>query len=67
MKNYFKIGAWLCAIVAGAMMLLGIIAVIAGGRFLEHRWANYFYPAYNFLLAGIFLLLFYIVYNDKKE
>jgi len=67
MKNYFKIGAWLCSLVAAVMMLMGIIAVVAGGIFLQHKWDTYFYPAYNFLLAGILLLLFYIVYNDKKE
>ncbi len=67
MNNLLKSGAWLCGIVAGIMMLLGVIAVLAGNRFLGHFWANYFYPAYNFLLLGIFLFLAILVNREVKK
>ena len=57
MKKYLKMSAWLCGAIAIVMMILGIIAVFAGGIFMNHMWSNYFYPAYNFLLLGIFLFL----------
>lgn len=65
MKNICKIVAWVSSSIGVIMMLLGIIAVISGGIFLNHRWSNYFYPAYNFLLLGILSLLFVIA--DKGE
>jgi hypothetical protein len=65
MKNILKLSAWLCGTVAIVMMLLGIIAVFTGGIFMNHMWSNYFYPAYNFLLLGIFLFLANIVSKEK--
>ena len=57
MKNTLKMIAWFSGAIGIVMMLIGIIAVAAGGIFLNHMWSNYFYPAYNFLLLGIFLFL----------
>jgi len=46
MRNYLKTGAWICAGVAGILMLLGSTAALfPDGRFLGHFWANYFYPS----------------------
>ena len=59
--------AWLCGAVAGIMMLLGVIAVLAGNHLMGHFWANYFYPAYNFLLLGIFLFLAILVNREVKK
>ncbi|NVO18466.1 MAG: hypothetical protein HXX13_02135 [Bacteroidetes bacterium] len=67
MRNFFKIMAWINGLVGLILMLLGIIAVIAGDRFLGHFWSNYFYPAYNFILLGIFFFLALIVARDKKD
>ena len=57
MKNTLKMLAWFSGAVGIIMMLVGIIAVIAGGILWEHMWSSYFYPAYNFLLLGIFLFV----------
>ena len=65
MKSKLKLLAWISGAIAMVMMLLGIIAVFAGGILMNHMWSNYFYPAYNFLLLGIFLLVATLV--DKKE
>ena len=65
MKSKLKLLAWIRGAIAMVMMLLGIIAVFAGGILMNHMWSNYFYPAYNFLLLGIFLFVATLV--DKKE
>jgi hypothetical protein len=65
MKNTLKILGWLCGAIAIVMMILGIIAVFAGGIFMNHMWSNYFYPAYNFLLLGIFLFVGSIVQKES--
>jgi hypothetical protein len=65
MKNTLKILAWLSGAIGFIMMVIGIIAVAAGGILWNHMWSNYFYPAYNFLLLGIFLLLGSMV-SEKK-
>jgi hypothetical protein len=65
MKNLFKIMAWINGIIGIILILLGVIAVLAGDRFLGHFWSNYFYPAYNFILLGIFFFLAILV--SKKE
>jgi len=65
MKNVFKILAWVNGGVGIIMMLLGSIAVLNGDRFLGHFWSNYFYPAYNFILLGIFLFLASLVQKAK--
>lgn len=64
MKNKLKLLGWISGAIGIAMMLIGIIAVFAGGILLNHMWSNYFYPAYNFLLLGTFLFLAALV--DKK-
>jgi len=65
MKNFLKIAAWINGAIGVILILLGVIAVLAGDRFLGHFWANYFYPAYNFLLLGIFCFLAIIVGKEK--
>jgi hypothetical protein len=65
MKNSLKILAWVSGSVGIIMMLLGSIAVLNGDRFLGHFWSNYFYPAYNFILLGIFLFLASLVQKAK--
>jgi hypothetical protein len=57
MKNTLKMLAWLSGAIGIIMMLVGIIALTAGGILWEHMWSSYFYPSYNFLLLGIFLFL----------
>ena len=65
MKNTIKILAWTSGCVGIIMMLLGSIAVLNGDRFLGHFWSNYFYPAYNFILLGIFLFVAVLVQKEK--
>jgi hypothetical protein len=67
MKNILKISAWVIGGIGIMMMLLGIIAVINDNHFLGHFWQSYFYPAYNFLLLGIFLFVAVLVMKDKVE
>ncbi|MBK7173710.1 MAG: hypothetical protein IPH84_10865 [Bacteroidales bacterium] len=66
MKNLFKWLAWASGAIGMILMLLGIIAVLAGDRFLGHFWSNYFYPAYNFILLGIFFFLALLVKKGKQ-
>jgi len=67
MKKFLMIFAWLNGIVGIILMLLGIIAVLNGDRFLGHFWSNYFYPAYDFIVLGIFLFLAIIAMKHMKE
>ncbi len=67
MKNTLQLLGWLSGAIAIVMMLLGIIAVISGGIFLDHMWSNYFYPAYNFLLLGIFLFVAALIPKENKS
>ncbi len=67
MKKTLKMFAWLCGAVAIVMMILGVIAVFTGGILFDHRWSNYFYPAYNFLLLGIFLFVAALVSKDSNS
>ena len=57
--------AWISGGIGIVMMLLGVIAVLNDNHFLGHFWQNYFYPAYNFLLLGIFLFLAALVQKEK--
>jgi hypothetical protein len=57
MKKLLVLAAWANGLVAIVLMLLGIIARLAGGILMNHWWANYFYPAGVFLLLGIFLFI----------
>ena len=66
MKNIVKNIAWFSGAIGIVMMIIGIIAAIAGGILWNHRWSNYFYPAYNFLLLGIFLFLGSLLSKDSK-
>jgi multisubunit Na+/H+ antiporter MnhB subunit len=67
MRSFFKIMAWINGAVGIVLMLLGIIAVLAGDRFLGHFWSNYFYPAYNFILLGMFFFLAILINKDNKS
>jgi len=66
MKNTLNMTAWVSGAIAVVMMLLGIIAVFTGGVLFHHMWSNYFYPAYNFLLLGIFLFLGGMASKEKR-
>jgi hypothetical protein len=65
MKNTLKLLAWLSGAIGIIMMIVGTIAVFAGGILWNHMWSSYFYPAYNFLLLGIFLFLGAMVSKEK--
>ena len=65
MKNNLQLMAWISGGIGIIMMLIGIISVFAGGILLNHLWSNYFYPAYNFLLLGIFLFLGAMTWKEK--
>ncbi len=65
MKNGLKILAWISGGVGIIMMLLGIIAAINDNHFLGHFWSSYFYPAYNFILLGIFFFVAKMAQKDK--
>lgn len=66
MLNFFKFGAWLCGIVSALLLVLGFIGILSGERLFDSWGSTYYYLSGNVILAGILLLLFYIVYNDKK-
>ncbi|MEI6059967.1 MAG: hypothetical protein WCR72_04625 [Bacteroidota bacterium] len=65
MKNILKNLAWLSGAVGVLLMILGMIAVLAGNKLFGHFWTTYFYPAYNFLLLGIFFFLAMLVPKEK--
>jgi len=66
MKNILKNLAWISGGIGIVMMIIGIIAVAAGGILWNHMWSSYFYPAYNFLLLGIFLFLATMINKETK-
>lgn len=66
MKNILKTIAWINGGIAAILMLLGIIAVLAGGIFMNHMWSNYFFPSYNFILLGIFFFVATMVMKEDK-
>ncbi len=66
MKNPMTILAWLNGAIGIILMLLGTIAFLAGGVLFDHFWSNYFYPAYNFILMGIFFFTAVFVGKEKK-
>jgi hypothetical protein len=58
MKKIFCVLSWLSGLLGVGMMLLGSIKFILGTEFLGVKnWENAYYPAYNFLLLAILLLL----------
>lgn len=58
MKKVFCVLAWLNGLVGAGLMLLGGITFLVGHEILTIKnWENAFYPAYNFLLLAILLLL----------
>jgi hypothetical protein len=67
MKNALKNLAWLSGAIGIVMMIVGIIAVVVGGILWDHMWSNYFYPAYNFLLLGIFLFVGILATKETKS
>lgn len=66
MKNTLKILAWVSGGIGMIMMLLGIIAALNNNHFLGHFWSSYFYPAYNFILLGVFLFVAKLVQKEKE-
>jgi hypothetical protein len=64
MKKNLKMIAWGSGAIGILMMLLGIIARLAGGILLGHMWSSYFYPAEVFLLLGIFLFVAVRVWDE---
>jgi hypothetical protein len=67
MKNILHIAAWVTGSIGILMMLLGIIAFMAGGILFGHLWSNYFFPAYNFILLGTFFFLAILVGKAFKK
>ncbi len=67
MKKVLQTLAWASGAVAIVMMILGIIAVLSGGILWNHMWSTYFYPAYNFLLLGLFFFVADMTCSCKKE
>ncbi len=66
MKIYLKFGAWICAVIAAILMVLGSVAALFfDGKLFDHFWANYFYPSTSFLVAGVLMLLFIMVEKQK--
>jgi len=58
MKKLFCILSWLSGLFGIALMVLGGVKFILEIEFLGIKnWQNVFYPAYNFLLLAILLLL----------
>jgi hypothetical protein len=58
MKKLFCVLSWLSGLFGVGMMLIGCIKFILGTEFLGIKnWENVYYPAYNFLLLAILLLL----------
>jgi hypothetical protein len=67
MKSYFKIGAWFCGITSAILLSLGFIAILTGQRLFGNWGSTYYSLSTNLILAGILLLLFYFVYDKKKD
>lgn len=67
MKKLLQITGWLSGAIGLVLIILGIIAVLAGGILFNHYWSNYFYPAGVFLLFGIFVFMGDYLYCHKAE
>ena len=65
MKKLCETLAWASGAVGILLIILGIIARIAGGILLNHWWSNYFYPGAVFVILGIFFFLGTIALNDR--
>jgi hypothetical protein len=57
MKKLIIWAAWASGAIGAVLMLLGVIARLAGGIMWNHMWSNYFYPGTCFIVLGIFLFL----------
>jgi hypothetical protein len=68
MKNLYKSLAWIFTAAGAILMLLAVIAFIAGGRFLGAYWNTYFWTVSPFLMfAAVFLLFHLAECKAKKE
>jgi hypothetical protein len=67
MKKLLEWGTWLVGAAGILMMLFGVIARLAGGVLLMHKWYNYFDVGVGFIILGIFLLLSILVWNQCKK
>ncbi len=66
MKKFYKTAAWLSGAIGVILMLLGVVAVLAGNILFGHFWTTYLYPAPLFVLLGIFLFLAFLVDKDTE-
>jgi len=55
MKKLIIWAGWASGAAGALLMLLGVIARLAGGILMNHAWSNYFYPGTCFIILGIFL------------
>ncbi|MCX6244143.1 MAG: hypothetical protein NTU98_05500 [Bacteroidetes bacterium] len=68
MKTLYKILAWICTAFAAVLMLLSIVAFLAGGRIFNAYWNTYYWSLTNFLMFAVVFLLFYLAAcKEKKE
>ncbi len=57
MKKLLLTLGWITGGFGGLMMLIGAVAVLAGGILANHHWTNYFFPGCAFAVLGIFLFV----------
>jgi hypothetical protein len=67
MKKMFEYGAWVTGVAGVILMLLGMIARLAGGIVMNHRWDNYFDTGVGFIILGIFFLLAWLVWGKCEK
>jgi hypothetical protein len=67
MKNLYKMVALACAGLSVIFILLGGIALLAGGRLFGHFWGNYLTPSHYLMLFGMLMLLFILAEKRQKE
>ena len=57
MKKILNLAGWITGGAGALMMLIGTIAVLAGGILANHHWTNYFFPGESLVVLGIFCFL----------
>ncbi|MFH1161246.1 MAG: hypothetical protein V1733_09920 [bacterium] len=67
MKKHLKTQACISAIIAVILMLIGIITTIIQVPLFGYKPNAFYFGAINFILLGIFVLLFHNSYKDKAE
>jgi hypothetical protein len=66
MKKILLMKAWILAIIAGILFLLGIIAGLAGTKIIFYQW-TYIYLAMAFTQFAILILLLSHTVKDKAQ